>query len=162
TTVDLVGGGERRLVGDVEIGVDALVDLPHPVEVGSGHLAGAHLTGGEEVGELGGRAARQVSSGHRRSWVRRVRVGTCGRGDVWERGCWGSQASSRTGGTEKRCSAASGATGSACCGLSEGRTSSGRVTVTSGIGWLIGSMSAIGAAETVATESRMTASSPAR
>ena len=70
------------------------------------------------------------------------------------------QSSSRMRGTAKRCCSLSGAPESAASGVSEGRTTSGRVTLTIGIGWLIGSTSAIGACWTVATDSRMTASSP--
>src|SRR6478736_7020010 len=68
--------------------------------------------------------------------------------------------SSRMRGTAKRCCSLSGAPESAASGESDGRTTSGRVTLTMGIGWLIGSTSAIGACCTVATDSRMTASSP--
>ena len=66
------------------------------------------------------------------------------------------QSSSRMRGTAKRPSSCSGAPDSASSGVSPGRTTSGRVTLVSGIGCDIGGAPSMGACWTLATDSRMT------
>src|SRR6478609_70584 len=71
-----------------------------------------------------------------------------------------AQSSSRMRGTEKRCCSDSGAPASTASAPRLGRTTSGRVTLVSGIGCDIGATPSVGACWTLATDSRMTPSSP--
>jgi hypothetical protein len=52
--VDLGGLRRARPRVDVQVGAEHAVLGGDPVQVGPGHLDGAHLAGGEQAGELGG------------------------------------------------------------------------------------------------------------
>src|SRR5699024_6915945 len=100
--VDLARRGERGVGADVQEGADGVVGGRDPVQVRAGDLLGGHAAVVDPRGEFGRGTAGQL--------------GRC--------------SSPRIRGVRNWSSSAAGARASACAGVSPGRTSSGRVTLT--------------------------------